>query len=1266
MSFKTRIARQVRRAGGDRVIDSRIVRRVFRAPMYRKYFQEKPITRSSSSRTAPAARPRGGETTGPPSSTGTAASAGRHKETRVGPLLSVIVPAYNVECYLGACLSSVVEQSHKNLEIIIVDDGSSDSTGRIADEIAAEDARVRVIHKENAGLGAARNSGLAAATGDYVTFVDSDDEVPVRAYERMVSVLEKSGSDAASGAICRYNSQREWVPDWVKEVHGEHREGVRGKDFPEIFWDLFVCNKIFRRDSWDKYVGEFPEGVLYEDQECTAKMFAKGAAFDLLEDCVYRWRLRDDGSSITQNKSSVDDLVQRMDVARTVQPVIESSREPALIDYWYSKLLCEDLFYYYREVPRALPEFWDALVEGVREFYRDDRDYTFSRWPLERRLMVLALVRDDKNAFYRVLLDSQERGTRARTIHDGATYKQWVPAVDEFLDPVPDSLLTLKDADAVDSEAIVSQVEYIPGGGLRVTGWTYFQGVDPEPNRLLSAYLQGKDVGNARDVRIPVDVERESLPEADSVAGDPYTSYADAGFILSISEKMVSEVAQYSTSTQGDTFELHLRLAESGIDRDVTVRRVLTNGTGGSLRASVLQEDGARLVPEVLRPGFGFRALTPRFVAEDILVDKGIIRGRIRLNNPLPVQVVDRFLSGPLKLVVVQGADTLVEGAMSAVDGGSRHAWDFCLRLPERHNFGSSKNTQNFLLEVRGGDGEGPRAPVAVKDVATIDFNAQKFALTATPYGYAEIQDVNQHGSVDRIELIGGDTQVLLAGAVYLDGAEIRQTTPSFALVGKTRNLYPASLSFDALRGRYEVVFDLFEEDIDGRRVSVGSQGYIFEILTATGRKLPASVWLRRSAELDAQLPLKRFVGNTRVIFMSAGRHGLSIQVGAAIGSDSSGSLAQYQHAKNNFGGKARRIEDAAFFESFGGRGVTDTPKRLDKYLAAHHPEIPRYWSVRDGSVAVPEGAIALTAYSKEWYEHLSRSRYLINNNNFPYYFRKDPDQVYIQTWHGTPLKRIGNHVPSGNLSLSYRQLMLREVNYWDYLVAQSPWAAPILSDAFGFSGETIALGYPRNDSLLQGDVSEYRRCKVRRHLGIGDGQLTVLYAPTWRDDKKAANGHYAQTLYLDYNEFRKRYGKDVVILQRGHINTAFAQTERYPSNVVDVNRYSDINDLYLAADILVTDYSSVMFDYVVTAKPIVYLAPDLAHYRDVTRGFYFDFERTAPGPIVSTTREVIEVIDSMSSVQRKYSEKYEKFLTRFAPLDDGYAGERVGDRFFN
>ena len=116
----------------------------------------------------------------------------------------------------------------------------------------------------------------------------------------------------------------------------------------------------------------------------------------------------------------------------------------------------------------------------------------------------------------------------------------------------------------------------------------------------------------------------------------------------------------------------------------------------------------------------------------------------------------------------------------------------------------------------------------------------------------------------------------------------------------------------------------------------------------------------------------------------------------------------------------------------------------------------------------------------------------------------------------------------------------------------------------------------------------------------------------------------------------------------------------------MDVNRYSDINDLYLAADILVTDYSSVMFDYVVTAKPIVYLAPDLAHYRDVTRGFYFDFESTAPGPIVSTTREVIEVIDSMSSVQRKYSEKYEKFLTRFAPLDDGYAGERVGDRFFN
>ena len=1254
MKLRTRIARQVRRAGGGRAVDSMVVRRIFRAPIYRKYLQGDRISRPSSPERSEAVEA---------ASLRKNAEAGRlTQKNTAGPLLSVIVPAYNVEGYLEACLESVRRQSHENLEIIIVDDGSTDSTGNIADRVAAEDARVHVVHKRNGGLGAARNSGLAISTGRYVTFMDSDDEIPARAYEYLLATLEESGSDAVSGAICRYNSRREWVPDWVGKVHGERRVGVRAKDFPEIFWDLFVCNKVFRRDSWDKYVGKFPEGVLYEDQECTAKMFARGAVFDLLEECVYRWRLRDDGSSITQNKSDLADLVQRLEVARTVQPVVESSMEPVLIDYWYSKLLCEDLFYYYREVPRACPEFWDILVERVREFYEAERDHTFNEWPLERRLMVLALVRNDKNAFYRVLLDSQERGTRVRTIYDGAIYRQWVPAVDEFLDPVPDSIIRLGDTDVIDSEAVVSDVEYLSEGGIRVFGWVYFQGIAPESGRLVSAHLQREGLDEDRDVSIPIHAEQRSAPEADSVAGDPYTSYAGSGFALTISRQMVSEVASRSQSTQGDVFELHLRLVESGIERDITIRKILTNGSGGSLRASALQEDGARLVPVVLKPGFGVRALIPRFVADSISLNEGLLSARVRLNNPFPAPMVNRFLSDQVRLVVVQGADLLAEGTMSTVDCGRKNVWEACLRLPERHNF-KNQNTQAFSLEVRGGGGS--RASVAIEDVAEIDFVGQKFALAATPYGYVEVQHVSQHGSVDRAELIDEGTRIVFAGSVYLDSEEVRQTAPSFALVGKTRNLYPAALFFDGAQGRYEVVFDLFEENVDGRRVSVGSQSYIFEFLTATGRKLPASVWPSCSAELENRLPIKHFVGNTRTILARAGKHGLSVQIGAAIALESSGALAQYRHARENFFRVRQRVENAAFFESFGGRGVTDTPKRLDKYLADHHPEITRYWSVRDGSVAVPEGAIALTMYSKKWYEHLSRSRYLINNNNFPYYFRKNSRQVYVQTWHGTPLKRIGNHVPSQSLSLSYRQLMLREAEYWDYLVAQSPWAAPVLADAFGYSGETIALGYPRNDSLFQGDMSESRRLMVRRYLGVGEGQTAVLYAPTWRDDKKSSSGHYAQTLYLDYGQFDRKYGKNVVILQRGHVNTAFARTGNYPANVVDVNLYPDINDLYLASDILVTDYSSAMFDYIVTGKPIIYLAPDLSRYRDVTRGFYFDFERIAPGPIVSTTQKVIDAIESVAEVQHEYSQNYERFLVKFAPLDDGFAGERVGARIF-
>ncbi|MGY2746014.1 CDP-glycerol glycerophosphotransferase (TagB/SpsB family) [Arthrobacter sp. UYCu723] len=203
--------------------------------------------------------------------------------------------------------------------------------------------------------------------------------------------------------------------------------------------------------------------------------------------------------------------------------------------------------------------------------------------------------------------------------------------------------------------------------------------------------------------------------------------------------------------------------------------------------------------------------------------------------------------------------------------------------------------------------------------------------------------------------------------------------------------------------------------------------------------------------------------------------------------------------------------------------------------------------------------------------------------------------------------------------------------------------------------------GYPRNDSLTRERMAEDRP-GIRSRLGIPEGKTAILYAPTWRDDAKNASRQYELVTYLDFEKAQQLLGDDYVLLLRGHHNIAGQRQTAANKFVIDVTEYPEVNDLYTAADILVNDYSSVMFDFCVTGKPIIFLTPDIAQYRDATRGFYFDLEEKAPGPLHNTTEQVVRSIKNISSVSRRYAPKYEAFVEEFAPLCDGEATQRVFD----
>lgn len=301
---------------------------------------------------------------------------------RVAPLVGVVVPAYDVAALLPACLDSVLGQTHRELRVVVVDDGSPDESGEIAESYAARDERVSVVHTDNHGLGAARNEGLRRLLGeaevDYVAFADSDDVVPPEAYATLVRTLERTGSDLATGSILRWStSAREGdqltEPGWMRRFHDPARLRTTAAEHPRILGDVFAWNKLYRRTSWEAAGLSWPEGVRYEDQPTLTRAYLAVDAFDVLPDIVYHWRVRTDGTSITQQRSSVADLRDRhltkRDSLDTVDAYVAAGGSPEVREVFLREVLPGDLHRYFAEIPGCTDEWWALLVAMVGDLW---------------------------------------------------------------------------------------------------------------------------------------------------------------------------------------------------------------------------------------------------------------------------------------------------------------------------------------------------------------------------------------------------------------------------------------------------------------------------------------------------------------------------------------------------------------------------------------------------------------------------------------------------------------------------------------------------------------------------------------------------------------------------------------------------------------------------------------------------------------------------------------------------------------------------------
>ena len=394
-------------------------------------------------------------------------------------------------------------------------------------------------------------------------------------------------------------------------------------------------------------------------------------------------------------------------------------------------------------------------------------------------------------------------------------------------------------------------------------------------------------------------------------------------------------------------------------------------------------------------------------------------------------------------------------------------------------------------------------------------------------------------------------------------------------------------------------------------------------------------------------------------------------------------------------------------FASYEGRSYSDSPRALFEYMlrSGRFADYTLVWGFRtqvdarqrklnrltnqllaSGTAAAAPRVAAVKYDSPAWRRFLAQAGVWIVNYEPPEDMVPKRDQIFLETWHGTPLKRLGcdlEHLDDDLHSVKdLRRRYMKEAKRFTYFLSPSPYASSCFRSAWkmdgsGRSGMILEEGYPRNDRLFQTSPEEIRHIRARvlgrynaEYLREEPGRKIVLYAPTYRQEEKGPDALPWKPA-LDPDRLQKDLGGECIFLIRAHyFLSALPDSGQYRGFLFDVSDEEEIAELFLISDILITDYSSVMFDYANLRRPMIFYMYDLEQYRDRSNGFYFDPEKELPGPIVRSQEELTGAVRDAAAAgacrNPQYAERYRCFHEKFNPLEDGGASERVVNRVFS
>ena len=362
-------------------------------------------------------------------------------------------------------------------------------------------------------------------------------------------------------------------------------------------------------------------------------------------------------------------------------------------------------------------------------------------------------------------------------------------------------------------------------------------------------------------------------------------------------------------------------------------------------------------------------------------------------------------------------------------------------------------------------------------------------------------------------------------------------------------------------------------------------------------------------------------------------------------------------------------------FIAFHGRGYSDNPRAIYEAMR-QDPRFEGYrfiWFIKNHKqkqITIP-GAEVKEYSSFSYFYYMSKAKYWIINCKMPTYIAKKEEQVYLQTWHGTPLKRLAHDIEAAEDMTFYRSAVSFaqmtqsydiDVARYNYMISPNPFCTEVFQSAFRIQRERlIETGYPRNDFICNTTKEEMERLKEKYQLP--KDKKIVLYAPTWRDNSYVASG-YTFELKADFHKWKEILGEEYIVVFKPHyliINT-YEKDSSLQGFLYSIPAEADIRELYVISDMLITDYSSVFFDYAILKRPIYFYMYDIEEYANDLRGFYLDIHKDLPGDIYTNEDELLAAVK-----QDAYDETaYQAFYERFCSCEDGNAAKRVIDIVFH